>query len=182
MNNWHALTRSKRGYKLQWVVGRGVGWLVAVIGGRGWMPGINGKRLILRPQLSQRGQRNNAFKPGLKPWLSEVKRIQGLLRIPESTSRIPSSPDEGLATVASRESRTHINYLKLIHNIFYFHLTKAQMASNQFNGWAAFSLDSRFWILRVRVRGLDSAVATSHKSHNTCSCARKTYRQRCDKR
>lgn len=27
---------------------------------------------------------------------------------------------------------THINYLKLIHNIFYFHLTKAQMASNQF--------------------------------------------------
>lgn len=32
----------------------------------------------------------------------------------------------------SLPARTHINYLKLIHNIFYFHLTKAQMASNQF--------------------------------------------------
>lgn len=82
---------------------------------------------------------------------------------------------------------THINYLKLIHNIFYFHLTKAQMASNQFGQaqGAVCSINRQagedcFFFFLGNAASLGQWQRA--KAGNTCSCARKTYRKRCDKR
>lgn len=92
----------------------------------------------------------------------------------------------------SLPARTHINYLKLIHNIFYFHLTKAQMASNQFGqaqgagAGAVCSISWRRFCFFCFCCFLGNAASLGQwqraKAGNTCSCARKTYRKRCDKR
>lgn len=91
-------------------------------------------------------------------------------------------------------ARTHINYLKLIHNIFYFHLTKAQMASNQFGqaqgagAGAVCSINPQagegfcFFVFVFLGNAASLGQWQRAKAGNTCSCARKTYRKRCDKR